>query len=47
MPVRRVPHWKSVMREIISAGFDARLVRLSGPSQAEPVGDLSVAATAR
>lgn len=46
-PVRCVPHWRRVLRELSAAGFAPRLVRLAAATGEEPTGDLSVAATVR
>lgn len=46
-PVRCVPHWRRVLRELSAAGFAPRLVRLAAAAGEDPTGDLSVAATVR
>jgi len=44
MPIRRVPHWKSILSEIRRAGFKIKLLRYNESSGEDPCGCLSVAA---
>jgi len=45
-PLRYVGHWKSILREVRSAGFEPRLLRLNHAYADEVVGSLCVAAIA-
>jgi len=44
-PIRYIGHWKGILAEIKRAGFEARLIRYSGPYEGCPNGTLSVVAT--
>jgi SAM-dependent methyltransferase len=47
LPIRKVPHWKSILSEIQQAGFKIKLLRYNEAyGQEEPCGFLSVAALA-
>jgi len=44
LPTRHLGHWRSILTELRTAGFEPQLIRYNRPAANDPIGDLAVGA---